>query len=88
MSAASIGQRQALRHDRVDLATTKQLEQPNHLLHALLSLLLCGLWLIVWLLVVLETQEVRRTLTVDAYGVVHGLPEHTDRSGRTVCVRC
>src|SRR5215211_4651671 len=32
MSATSLGQRQALGHDRVDLATTKQLEQREEVL--------------------------------------------------------
>jgi hypothetical protein len=40
----------------------------NHVLHLLLSVLLIGLWLIVWLLLALTGGEKRVMLTVDEYG--------------------
>lgn len=40
----------------------------NHVLHAILALLTCGFWLIVWLFML--TPTVRRVVTVDQYGEV------------------
>jgi hypothetical protein len=43
----------------------------NHVLHAILSILLIGLWLIVWLIVGLTGGEKRQLIQVDEYGQVH-----------------
>lgn len=45
-------------------------QRVNHILHAILSLFLCGLWLPVWLLVGLTSGERRRTYWVDEWGEV------------------
>jgi hypothetical protein len=42
----------------------------NHVAHAILSLLTCGLWLIVWLLLALNSEPERRMLYVDQFGEV------------------
>src|SRR4051812_43428975 len=42
----------------------------NHILHLLLTLVTCGLWLIVWAIVGLETGEKRIVLRQDSDGVV------------------
>lgn len=44
--------------------------RPNHLLHLVLSILTLGLWLLVWLLVVVLGGEKRKVLTVDEFGTV------------------
>lgn len=33
-----------------------KVRRPNHVLHAILSLLTCGVWIIVWLLAILEAS--------------------------------
>ena len=43
-------------------------EPVNHVLHLLISVLLCGLWLPVWLLAATIGGERRRTITVDDDG--------------------
>lgn len=43
-------------------------EKPNHVLHAIISFLSCGLWLFVWLLIAATSSVVRRTVLVDEYG--------------------
>lgn len=43
----------------------------NHVLHALLSILMLGLWLIVWLLLVVTGGEKRTIIAVDEYGHVN-----------------
>lgn len=47
-------------------------DQPhvNHVMHAILSLLTFGLWLLVWLLVAMTAKEKRHTITVDEFGRV------------------
>lgn len=45
-------------------------QRANHVLHAILSLFLCGLWLPVWLLVATTSGEKRRTYWVDELGQV------------------
>lgn len=45
-------------------------QRANHVLHAILSLFLCGLWLPVWLVVGLTSGERRRTYWVDELGQV------------------
>jgi len=40
----------------------------NHVLHLLISVLLCGLWLPVWLVLAAANQERRRTIEVDRCG--------------------
>lgn len=47
-------------------------QKVNHVLHLLVSVLLCGLWLPVWLLIAVSGGEQRRVLTVDPYGNVTG----------------
>lgn len=42
----------------------------NHVLHAILSVLMVGLWLIVWALLVLTGGEKRNLIQVDDYGRV------------------
>lgn len=42
----------------------------NHVLHLLVSVLLCGLWLPVWLLISVGGGEKRHVLTVDQFGNV------------------
>ena len=44
---------------------------PNHVMHAILSLVTLGLWLIVWLLVAIAARPARVVWTVDEAGVVH-----------------
>jgi hypothetical protein len=43
----------------------------NHVLHLLVSVLLCGLWLPVWLLMVVTGGERRITVMVDEYGELY-----------------
>lgn len=42
--------------------------ETNHVLHAILTLLTCALWLLVWLFMM--HPPVRRVVTVDPYGAV------------------
>ncbi len=44
--------------------------RPNHLLHFLLSCFTFGLWVPVWIALVLFGGEKRRVVTVDSYGNV------------------
>ena len=46
----------------------------NHILHLLLAVLTCGLWLPVWLLIVVLGGEKRRHLWIDDYGNLMGIP--------------
>lgn len=43
-------------------------QKPNHVLHAIVSFLSCGLWLFVWLFIAMVSSVVRRTIVVDEYG--------------------
>lgn len=44
----------------------------NHVLHVILTLVTCGLWGIVWIIIVATGGEKRHLITVDEYGnVVH-----------------
>ncbi|WP_460369079.1 ComEA family DNA-binding protein [Actinocorallia lasiicapitis] len=43
----------------------------NHALHALATFFLCGLWLPVWVAVMIGDSPKRVVLTVDAYGQIH-----------------
>jgi hypothetical protein len=43
-------------------------QKPNHVLHAILSIFTCGLWLFVWLVLAAGNRVTRETLTVDEYG--------------------
>ena len=45
-------------------------QRVNHVLHLLISVLLCGLWLPVWFLIAVSNGERRRVLTVDRCGNV------------------
>jgi hypothetical protein len=64
-------------------------EPVNHVLHLLVSVLLCGLWLPVWLLIAATGGERRMTLAIDQYGEIYD----PNRSGRlseakTVLIVC
>lgn len=41
----------------------------NHILHLLLTVFTCGLWLPLWLLAALDGGERRHTLEIDPFGV-------------------
>lgn len=43
----------------------------NHLLHALLTLFLCGLWAPIWLILALSVREERQVITVDPSGQIY-----------------
>lgn len=43
----------------------------NHVLHAILSLLMLGLWLIVWVLLAVTGGEKRNLIQVDEFGNVN-----------------
>lgn len=43
-------------------------QNPNHILHAILSIFLCGLWLPIWAIVAMSTKVTRRTVLVDEWG--------------------
>lgn len=45
-------------------------QKVNHILHLLVSVLLCGLWLPIWLIISLDGGEKRHVLTVDQCGNV------------------
>lgn len=45
-------------------------QKVNHVLHLLISVLLCGIWLPVWLVIALTGGEKRRVISVDACGNV------------------
>lgn len=49
--------RQMLYCSRCKRPTEHLVEEPNHVLHAILSLLTAGLWLFVWLIVVFQTRS-------------------------------
>lgn len=54
--------------------TTAQLvkgHRTNHILHLILSIITLGIWLIVWLLMVVFGGESHRYLEVDEIGQVH-----------------
>jgi hypothetical protein len=42
----------------------------NHVLHVLISIFTCGLWLIVWLILIITGGEKRQLITVDEWGNV------------------
>ena len=42
--------------------------KPNHTLHLILTLVTCGLWGLVWLVLAFATGEKRTVLSVDPYG--------------------
>ncbi|MCO5970295.1 helix-hairpin-helix domain-containing protein [Actinoallomurus soli] len=44
--------------------------QVNHALHLVITLLLCGLWLPVWIILAITGTEKRLTITVDPHGVL------------------
>lgn len=45
--------------------------RPNHLLHLILSIVTAGMWLFVWLAIIIFGGEKRRVITVDTFGKVH-----------------
>lgn len=42
----------------------------NHLLHFLITILLLGIWLIVWIILAITGREKRQIITVDEWGRV------------------
>lgn len=46
-------------------------KQPNHVLHAILTLGTCLLWGIVWIIIGVTTKETRQSVMVDEYGRVY-----------------
>jgi hypothetical protein len=44
----------------------------NHVLHLLATVLLCGLWLPIWIIIALDGGEKRRVLSVDHCGNILG----------------
>lgn len=44
--------------------------RPNHLLHAVITLFSCGLWVIPWIIVTASQKEIRRVVMVDPWGRV------------------
>lgn len=48
-------------------------EPVNHVLHVLLTMVTCGLWLPVWLLLVALGGVTRRQIFIDEYGNLVGL---------------
>ncbi|TLF57017.1 DUF4234 domain-containing protein [Nocardia cyriacigeorgica] len=60
-------------------AVLLQVDQTNHILHILLSVVTCGLWLIVYV-IQMNTAKIRRyQIYVDEYGMVHYLPPPHDQ---------
>ena len=53
-----------------ELAVLIKGRRPNHVLHLILSLLTLGVWLLVWLGLVIFGGEKRRTLSIDQFGAV------------------
>lgn len=45
----------------------------NHVLHLLLTVVLCGLWLPVWVIAMVSGGEKRREVSVDEFGQVRWL---------------
>lgn len=60
------------RNDKALIAVlVKQGEKVNHILHFLISVFTCGLWVIVWLfLVLVKSQEQRIKISIDNAGNV------------------
>ena len=56
-------------------ATVVRGRRTNHVLHAILSLVTLGFWLVVWLIVATLNQRERQTLTVDPNGTVSTAPD-------------
>ena len=61
----------------------------NHILHLILSLLTAGIWLIVWLVLVLTNKRERVILTVDEAGTVsRSVATGGQAAPRSLCGRC
>lgn len=65
------------RGGRVEYRTATQAvivygKQVNNVLHALLFIFTCGLWLIIWLILLASGGENREVLDVDPFGNVQG----------------
>jgi hypothetical protein len=54
----------------------------NHVLHLLVSVLLCGMWLPVWVMITASGGTWTRTLTVDEQGEVHDSHDAVARRDR------
>lgn len=52
-------------------ATLVRAGKPRHVMHAVFSVMSCGMWLPVWLIVTVRARERRVTLVVDQVGDVH-----------------
>ncbi|MCO5986688.1 helix-hairpin-helix domain-containing protein [Actinoallomurus spadix] len=68
MRQASLGWRVQMQSDNQAVMTSGG--QVNHVLHLLITLLLCGLWLPVWVILAVTGTEKRITITVDPYGTL------------------
>ncbi|TLF74034.1 DUF4234 domain-containing protein [Nocardia cyriacigeorgica] len=59
-------------------AVMLKIDQTNHILHVLLTIVTFGLWLIVWL-IQMNTAKIRRyQIYVDEFGIVRYLPPPID----------
>lgn len=43
-------------------------QQVNNVLHAILSIFSCGLWVLIWLILLASGGETRRIIQIDPYG--------------------
>lgn len=59
-----------LEHQTDDTAILVRKNGANHMLHLVLTLLTCALWLVVWLFAILGAHEIRRTIHVASDGAV------------------
>lgn len=60
-------------------AVILQVDQTNHILHVLLTIITFGLWLIVWLIQMNSAKIRRYQIYVDEFGIVHYLPPPGNR---------
>lgn len=68
--AAELGQGGELESSTGQTAVILRGKKVNHVLHAILSLLTAGLWLIVWVVLVATNKRQRIILSADASGTV------------------
>ena len=50
------------------IVTLEYGSRPDHILHLLLSIVTCGVWLLIWMLLTMTNPPARRNLRVDEYG--------------------
>jgi hypothetical protein len=46
-------------------------KRPNHILHFILTILLFGFWLIIWIIITLKNSKRYLTINVDEFGNTH-----------------